>query len=74
VRTIFLDIGFYSYHYRLCPGRAELQSANDPDLSQLAAHPEDAQKFSSALMKDFDLAKARFLAAAPCSLPITDPT
>ncbi len=29
---------------------------------RVAAHPEDAQKFSSALMKNFDLAKARFLA------------
>jgi dienelactone hydrolase len=29
---------------------------------RVATHPEDAQKFSAALMKDFDLAKARFLA------------
>lgn len=30
---------------------------------RVATHPEDAQKFSSALMKDFDLAKVRFMAA-----------
>jgi dienelactone hydrolase len=30
---------------------------------KVAAHPEDAQKFSSQLMKDFDVAKARFMAA-----------
>ena len=29
---------------------------------KVASHPEDAQKFSSALMKNFDLAKERFLA------------
>ncbi len=29
---------------------------------KVATHPEDAQKFSSALMKNFDLAKERFLA------------
>jgi dienelactone hydrolase len=28
-----------------------------------AEHPEDAQKFMQAIMKDFDVAKARFLAA-----------
>jgi dienelactone hydrolase len=28
-----------------------------------AAHPEDAQKFTSELMKNFDVAKARFMAA-----------
>ena len=30
---------------------------------KVAAHPEDAQKFSSELMKNFDVAKARFMAA-----------
>ena len=30
---------------------------------KVAAHPADAEKFSSALMKDFDAAKARFIAA-----------
>jgi dienelactone hydrolase len=30
---------------------------------KVATHPEDAQKFSSALMKNFDQAKTRFMAA-----------
>lgn len=41
-----------------------------------AAHPDDAGKFSSDLMKDFDTAKARFLAAIEFlrQQPNVDPT
>jgi dienelactone hydrolase len=43
---------------------------------KVATHPEDAQKFSSALMKNFDLAKARFLAGLAFlkNQPTVDPT
>lgn len=43
---------------------------------RVATHPEDAQKFSSALMKDFDLAKDRFLAGMDFlkKQPMVDPT
>ena len=43
---------------------------------QVASHPEDAQKFSSALMKNFDLAKERFLAGMVFlkKQPTVDPT
>ena len=43
---------------------------------RVAAHPEDAQKFSAALMKDFDLAKGRFLAGMDFlkEQPTVDPT
>lgn len=43
---------------------------------RVAAHPEDAKKFSSALMKNFDLAKARFLAGMDLlkKQPTVDPT
>jgi len=41
-----------------------------------ALHPEDATKFSSELMKNFDLAKARFMAAMDFlkQQPTVDPT
>jgi dienelactone hydrolase len=40
-----------------------------------AVHPQDATKFSSELMKDFDVAKARFLAAIDFlkKQPMVDP-
>ena len=43
---------------------------------KVASHPEDAQKFSSALMKNFDLAKARFMAGMAFlkNQPTIDPT
>jgi dienelactone hydrolase len=43
---------------------------------KVAAHPEDAQKFSSELMKNFDVAKARFIAAMEFlrKQPSVDPT
>jgi len=42
---------------------------------KVAAHPEDAQKFSSELMKNFDVAKARFMAAMDLlkKQPFVDP-
>lgn len=41
-----------------------------------AGHPDDAGKFASELMKNFDVAKARFVAAADFlkQQPTTDPT
>ena len=43
---------------------------------KLAAHPDDAGKFSSELMKNFDVAKARFMAALDFlkQQPTVDPT
>ena len=43
---------------------------------KVAAHPEDAQKFSSELMKDFDVAKARFMVAMEAlkKQPFVDPS
>jgi dienelactone hydrolase len=43
---------------------------------KVATHPEDAQKFSSELMKNFDLAKERFLAGMDFlkKQPTVDPT
>jgi len=43
---------------------------------KVAAHPEDAAKFSSEVMKNFDVAKARFLAAMDVlkKEPTVDPT
>lgn len=43
--------------------------------NKIAAHPEDAKKFSSELMKNFDVAKARFVAAMDLmkKRPIVDP-
>lgn len=43
---------------------------------RVADHPADAQKFSSALMKDFDVAKARFQAGMDFlkKQPTVDPT
>ena len=43
---------------------------------KIAMHPEDAGKFSSELMKNFDIAQARFLGAMEIlkKRPIVDPT